>query len=883
MPAIDSMSDFSELDQALAGTSSTPIPIFRDFLKLGTETIREGFNQEKPIAELVAARSHLVDAVLERAWNLHFQDSTDAALVAVGGYGRGELHPASDIDLQILLDHENHFEQLQEPLGQFLSLLWDIGLEAGHSVRTIEDCIREASNDITVATNLMESRLLVGPETLFKTMREATSPAKIWDSKRFFEAKFAEQQARHQKFEDSESNLEPNLKESPGGLRDIQMIGWVVKRHFQADTLRDLVSHGFFSEDEYQTLIEGQDYLWRVRFALHTLTGRRGDILLFDYQRALANQFGYDDNTGNLAVEQFMQLFYRTTLELNRLNEILLQHFQEAILLENKLDDPVSHGNRFQSRNSFLEVTRPDVFSRTPTALLELFLILQENPELKGVRASTIRLLRDNIQLINSEFRADIRAQSLFMEILRQPWGITRELRRMNRYGILAAYIPAFENIVGRMQYDLFHVYTVDEHTLMVLRNLRRLSVPELTEETPFCTQLFRTLPKKELIYLAALFHDIAKGRGGNHSILGEKDAVDFCRLHHLSEYDSHLVGWLVRNHLVMSMTAQRKDINDPDVIQTFAENAGDTMHLDYLYLLTVADSQATNPKRWNSWKESLLRDLYKSTRRALQRGLDNPLAQEELIRETKYETLELLAKAGHDEREILRLWQSFSPEYFLSHSPNSICRQIQAIITTPPEDLPLVATHETAEHGGSDVLYYGPDRDNLFAVMTTLLDQLGLSIVNSRIMSTTQGFSLDSFLIMEEDGSPVQPGHRAEEIITTLKAGLTQKDDRPLKVHRRMPRQHKSFDTPTRIFFSQDPAYNRTVMRLIALDRPGLLSEVGQAFAACDIRLQHAKIATVGAEVEDIFFITDRENRPLLEKHQLKSLEAAVTTRLPE
>ncbi len=877
------MFDFSALDQALASASSTPIPVFRDFLKQGAETIREGFNQEQPITELVAARAHLVDAVLDRAWNLHFQDSTDAALVAVGGYGRGELHPASDIDLQILLDHEDHFEQLQEPLGQFLSLLWDIGLEVGHSVRTVDDCIREASNDITVATNLMESRLLVGPEALFQAMREATSPAKIWDSKRFFEAKFAEQQARHQKFEDSESNLEPNLKESPGGLRDIQMIGWVVKRHFQADTLRDLVSHGFLNEDEYQTLIEGQDYLWRIRFALHTLTGRHGDILLFDYQRTLANQFGYDDNTGNLAVEQFMQLFYRTTQELNRLNEILLQHFQEAILLENKLDAPVSHGNRFQSRNRFLEVTRPDVFSRTPTALLELFLILQEHPELKGVRASTIRLLRDNIQLINSAFREDIRAQSLFMEILRQPWGITRVLRRMNRYGILAAYIPAFENIVGRMQYDLFHVYTVDEHTLMVLRNLRRLSVPELAEETPFCTQLFHTLPKKELIYLAALFHDIAKGRGGNHSILGEKDAVDFCHQHHLSEYDSRLVGWLVRNHLVMSMIAQRKDINDPDVIQAFAENAGDTMHLDYLYLLTVADSRATNPKRWNSWKESLLRDLYKSTHRALLRGLDNPLAQEELIRETKYETLELLAKAGHDEREILRLWQSFSPEYFLSHSPNAICRQIQAIITAPPEDLPLVAIHETAEHGGSDVLYYGPDRDNLFAVMTTLLDQLGLSIVNSRIMSTTQGFSLDSFLVMEEDGGPVQPGHRTEEIITTLKAGLTQKDDKPLKVHRRMPRQHKSFDTPTRIFFSQDPAYNRTVMRLITLDRPGLLSEVGQAFVACNIRLQYAKIATIGAEVEDIFFITDRKNQPLMEKHQLECVETAVTTRLPE
>ena len=403
------------------------------------------------------------------------------------------------------------------------------------------------------------------------------------------------------------------------------MIGWVAKRHFKSKSLHDLVEHAFLTEAEYHTLIEGQEHLWRVRFALHLLTGRHDDRLLFDHQRTLASYLGYDADHANMAVECFMRDYYRTVMELSRLNEMLLQHFQEDILFKgcfDELGEPVSINKRFQKRGYFLEVTYKNVFKNYPTALLELFLIMQENPELRGVRASTIRLVRNHTYLIDEKFRQDIRAQSLFMEILRQPLGITSALRRMNIYGILAVYIPIFENIVGRMQYDLFHVYTVDEHTLMVVRNLRRLTTEKYAEEYPLCSQLMNTLPKEELIYLAAIFHDIAKGRGGNHSELGAIDAYDFCRLHHLSEYDSHLVGWLVRNHLVMSMTAQRKDITDPEVVQEFASLVGDLNRLTYLYLLTFADSRATNPAAWNSWKDSLLRDLFNATHRALIRGI---------------------------------------------------------------------------------------------------------------------------------------------------------------------------------------------------------------------------------------------------------------------
>jgi len=877
------MIDFAALNEAFAPNAS-PVQPCKTYLKHYAESVKERFaSGASPTADLVAERAHLVDEILQRAWRLHFSDAGQASLVAVGGYGRGELHPGSDIDLLILLDSEHHFEAFKSNLEQFLTLLWDIGLQVGHSVRTIDDCVREAAQDITVITNLIEARHLAGSRPLFEAMLEATGPDRMWSSHTFFEAKWREQIQRHAKQDDAISNLEPNVKESPGGLRDIQTIGWVAKRHFRIRNLHDLVGHEFLTEAEYKTLIEGQNHLWRVRFALHLLTGRHDDRLLFDHQRTLATQLGYDDDYANLAVECFMRDYYRTVMELARLNEMLLQHFQETILLKDKLGEPVPINRRFQSRSDFLEVTHDRVFERSPTSLLELFLTLQENPNLKGVRASTIRLVRNHTYLIDEKFRQDIRAQSLFMEILRQPLGITRAMRRMNIYGVLAAYIPIFENIVGRMQYDLFHVYTVDEHTLMVVRNLRRLTVQKFADEHPFCAQLMRTLPKEELIYLAALFHDIAKGRGGNHSELGALDALEFCRLHHLSEYDSHLVSWLVRNHLVMSMTAQRKDITDPEVVQEFAALVGDINRLTYLYLLTFADSRATNPAAWNSWKDSLLRDLFNATRRALLRGLENPLAQEELVKEKQGEAMSQLQTEGLDATAIRKLWSTFNHEYFLTHSPNAIQRHTRAVLATPAHELPLIQMRQTAKRGGTEVLFYGIDRDNLFAVITTLLDQLALSIVNARIMSTTAGFSLNSFLVLEQDGNPVEEGQRWQEIIDTLREGLTQEGDQPLKVSRSIPRRHKHFDTTTQVYFTQEPKLNRTAMRLVTLDRPGLLSDVGQAFASCKIRLQHAKITTLGAEVEDIFFITDRKNEPILDENQLECLKQAVAARMPE
>ncbi len=860
--------------------SDNPLSLFRKTINQGNQKLAELFRYGESVTRLVKTRAHMIDALLVAAWNLKIPQNAHIALVAVGGYGRGELHPSSDIDLMILMEDENQ-DHLSESLGELLTFFWDIGLEIGHSVRTLEESIREAQQDITVATNIMESRLLAGPRDLFERMRKATGSDRIWPSDRFFEAKWEEQKQRYLKYDDTVSNLEPNVKESPGGLRDIQMIGWVVKRHFGAETMHDLVTNGFLTEAEYTDLKEGEEFLWEIRFALHILTGRREDRLLFDYQRTLATQFGYQDDDQGLAVEKFMQRYYRMAIRHNRMNEMLLQLFQEVILLKCHLDEPKPINSRFQARSGFLEVTQDKVFEEFPLALLELFLIMEQHPELRGVRASTIRQVRAYRHLIDDDFRQDLRARSLFMEILRQPQGITHELRRMNRYGILARYVPSFLNIVGRMQYDLFHVYTVDEHTLFVIRNLRRFAVPKHRAEFPLCTDIMEKLPKHELIYLAGLFHDIAKGRGGDHSTLGAEDARAFCQLHGLSEYDSNLVAWLVDKHLLMSMTAQRKDTSDPEVVMEFAQMVANPVQLDYLYLLTVADMRATDPKKWNSWKHSLLRDLYMATKQALLRGLQNPVEQDEIIQNKQAGARHLLNSDGLDPEVANEHWLTLSLDYFLQHTWEEIAWQTKMVLTAKPEDLPVVMVRKSPTSGGTEVFIYIRDQDGLFALTTSLLAQLGLNIVSARIDTTDTGYTLNSYLVLEDDGTAVDDPARRDEIKGTIREALCTPQESDSVVSRRVPRQLKHFSTPTRIDFVQDRGNKRTIMKLVADDRPGLLSQVGYAFSACGIRLINAKIATIGAEAEDTFFITDRENRPLTEREQFECLEKAINERI--
>ncbi|MCG5493911.1 [protein-PII] uridylyltransferase [Ectothiorhodospira variabilis] len=871
--------DWESQEQRLRAHSPPDKQTYVDALNHVRLTLETAFAEGCDVTDLVQARAATMDRLLISAWaGMALDQEETLGLAAVGGYGRGDLHPGSDVDILILFQN-GISPGIEERLGAFVTFLWDIGLELGHSVRNLEDCSREAAADITVATNLLESRPLTGPESLFSELESRINPERMWNSRAFFCAKLDEQEARHQRFGETAYRLEPNLKESPGGLRDIQMIGWVTQRHFGSSALAELVAHGFLTQAEYHDLMDGQAFLWRVRFALHMLSGRKEDRLLFDYQRRLANLLGFSDHDHNLAVEQFMQQYFRTVMELERLNEMLLQHFSEAILLDETDDDIVPINRRFQARRGFLEITHPRVFRQYPPALLEVFLLLQQHPDLKGIRASTIREIRCHRGLIDDNFRQDLACRSLFMEILRQPHGVTEQLRRMNRYGVLAAYLPAFALIVGRMQYDLFHVFTVDEHTLAVIRNLRRFASSEHDEELPECSRLFRRIPKPELLYLAGLFHDIAKGRGGDHSELGAEEAREFCLRHGLALYDANLVGWLVRAHLLMSLTAQRRDISDPDVIMEFASQVGNTMRLNYLYLLTVADIRGTNPKLWNSWKNSLLNNLYASTQRMLRRGLDNPPDQDELVGEVQTHALELLKSRGVDEEHCFAIWNDFDVDYFLRHSADEIAWHTRAIHEVDEEDLPLVQVRQETARGSTEIFLYTEDHPHLFALTSTALTQLGLDIVDARIITTSSHRTLDTFLVLEDTGQPIDNPFRVQEIGRLLKERLKEPDRRPNMVRRSTPRQLKHFDVPTEVSFAPHTHHLRTVLKISTADRPGLLSRIGIILTDCQVKVHNAKIATAGEQADDVFYISNLDDTPISDPER----QALIASRLRE
>lgn len=870
--------DGDAFDRTLAEAGS-PLKVYKEALAAGDHYLAEQFDMGKPVDELVFKRAWFMDQLLQRAWNNSVDDAS-LALVAVGGYGRGELLPGSDIDLMILHKPRIHPEQTRK-IQTFLTLLWDIGLEVGHSVRTVKDCYQEAKADITVVTNLMEARLLAGDQELFDAMRKATGPNKIWPTRKFFEAKWSEQQQRHKQHGDTEHNLEPNIKESPGGLRDIQMIGWVAKRHFNAADLEDLVRHEFLTRDEFSVLHRGMLFLWRVRFALHLIAGRREDRLLFDYQKRVAEKFGYlaEDNS---SVEQFMKMYYHNVRELNQLNELLLQLFQEAIIYTRRRERIKPLNKRFQIRNTFIEARRRDVFRRQPFALLEMFLLIQQNPGIQGVRASTIRLIRQSIHLIDENFRKDIRNRSLFLEIIRQPRHVGHELRRMHRYGILGAYLPAYGKIEGLMQFDLFHVYTVDEHILFVVRHMRLFGLEEYKDKYPLAHRILQNIPKQELLYLAGIFHDIAKGRGGDHSQLGKMEALEFCRHHQLSEFDARLVAWLVEHHLLMSKTAQREDISDQDVINRFAATVGDVMHLNYLYLLTVADINGTNPQLWNDWKDALIAELYQKTLQVLRRGLENPIDKQERLQEVKLQALSLIGPKIEQSHDIESIWSQLGEDYFIRHSPEEIAWHTRAIAKSSEARLPLILIRETTGRGASEVFVYMHDHENIFSRCAKTLDQLRLNILDARIITSMNGYTLDTFIVLESNGKKISGRERKKEIKSALHQNLS-KLDKPLKnVTRVRSRKLKHFPVPTSVRFTPDEKNGRTIMEVSATDRPGLLSAIGTAMEFCGVSVHGAKIATYGERAEDIFFITDQDNKMIEDEIKFECLRRSIIESIP-
>jgi [protein-PII] uridylyltransferase len=880
-------SSLTELDKLLreAQSAAQPIPLLKQARELANASLAEQFRSGAETGPLLRQRSDFVDRLLRSAWQRFELDKLSLSLVAVGGYGRGELHPASDIDLLILREAE--IDEAAPRIEQFLTLLWDIKLNVGHSVRSVADCVEEARKDIGVATTLMESRVITGSETLLKKMREATGPGAMWPSHEFFRAKWQEQRARHAKFADTEYNLEPNVKSSPGGLRDLQTIAWIALRHYGVGDPGDLARLGFLTNEELRILLTGRDFLWQVRFALHMITGREENRLLFDYQSELARLFGYQDSETRPAVEKFMQQYYRVVLAVGQLNEVIMQHFDQVILRAGQDDEITEINSRFQVRNGYIEATASTAFSKTPSALLEIFVLCAQIPEIEGVHVSTIRLIREHRHLIDEEFRASPRNRRLFMELLRSPHKLARQLRRMNRYGILGKYLPEFGQIVGQMQHDLFHIYTVDAHTLEVVKNMRRFLYPEFSEKFPVTSRVVARLPKLELLYIAGIYHDIGKGRGGDHSELGAVDARTFCENHGLNKVDTNLVCWLVENHLVMSGVAQRKDITDPEVIQEFAELVSDQLHLDYLLALTVADINATNPTLWNAWRGSLLRQLYTETKRALRRGLENQVDKQDWIEQTQRQALEQLEDRGFTPEEVEELWAESGEDYFLREKPGDIVWHTEAMAQHFDKDSPLVLIRPSSlveVENATQIFIHARNRDYLFSVVAAALEHLDLSVQDARIYSAADGMSMDTFYVLGADGDSIsQDRDRCEHIARYLRQQLSESENDPGIVKRRTPRQFRFFSVPTETRMTIDPVKQVTVLEVATPDRPGLLARIGRIFLQFGVELQAAKIATLGERVEDVFFITDANQQPLEDEQLCAEIQAAIRKELDE
>ncbi|NBD95750.1 MAG: [protein-PII] uridylyltransferase [Gammaproteobacteria bacterium] len=861
---------------ALATLESRPDALRRalgDAREQADAELQRQFRAGIDVRDLVQGRAWVVEQLVLTAWERLAPADSGLELCAVGGFGRGELHPHSDVDLLILLPDGEEIDAAA--LEQLIQVLWDADLHPGQSVRNVDECVEEAKNDVGVATNLMESRLMAGSGRLYRQMRERTDAPALWPADEFFAAKLEEQDQRHESFEDTVYNLEPNLKEGPGGLRDMQMIAWVTRRHFGTSTLHGLVEHGFLSEREHEDLVAGREHLWRLRWALHETAGRAEERLLFEYQRRLAEDFGFGNcGDSNEPVERFMQGYYRNVMQLERLNERLLQSFDEELLAGRRHLPSADIDRFFRIHHGYLELKDPHALVQYPELIMRMFLVLADHPDVRGVRATTIRLVREHLYLIDEDYRRDPEILGCLLALLRRDRLVYSQLARMNRYGVLAALLPEFAQITGRMQFDLFHVYTVDQHTLFVIRNLRRFAYAKHPDRFAHAIEIFKRIERPEVLYLAALFHDIAKGRGGDHSELGAEDARRFVDRLDMADADRDLVVWLVREHLLMSRTSQREDISDPEVVNAFAEKIGDQRHLDHLFVLTVADIAATSPRLWNSWKDSLLWELYKATTDALGRGLEHPVDRQASLDETRREALESLEAAGHESEAIISCWRHLPDRAFLRLDAEQLAWTSGEVLAG--HALPLVASRRLEDKGISEIFVHADDFAGLFAVVARELDRMQLNVLAARVVTTSDGKSWDLFQVMDAHSQPLFDTD-AERLKRSLAEQLDAREVRPLPP-RPVPRRLKPFMGRSEIMLSQRDGV--TDLEIAATDRPGLLSAIAGALVSRGLRLHDARVATFGQRVEDMFTITNAEGGPL-DREACDVLEAELRKRL--
>ena len=830
-------------------------------------TLAHRYWAREDIESIVADRVAFFDDLIRQIWSSHFNGAAGDSLLlfALGGYARQELHPGSDIDLLIL---GRDPRKQRDAIAAFVRDLFDLNLDVGHSVRTIKDCVTQSTQDITVATAMFERRLLTEPATararsMVEKLDRAMQKRRLWPADIFFRAKRAEQERRHRRFNNIEYDLEPDIKTSPGGLRDLQTALWVCGRKFGSSDPRELERLGIVTAGESEALANGRRYLWWVRYGLHLVAGRKDDRLQFEYQRTLSERLGYVDTEAKLGVERFMHQYYTYVLSLREVNDIVLQSLEESLARGKPRIEPINE--RFRINDNHIEATSADVFAHTPSALLEMFVILANRRDIAGVRAGTIRLIRDHVHLIDERFRADARNNRLFMALLKAPYTLVTQLTRMRRYGILSRYIPEFGKVVGQMQHDLFHIYTVDAHTMMVIRQMRLFRYRAQAETYPLAHRCVKSIPKVELLYLAGLFHDMGKGRGGDHSTLGARDAVRFCKRHGLNRDDTELVEWLVVNHLVMSSTAQRRDIYDPDVVFEFGQLVRSERRLDYLYALTVADITATNPTLWNSWRDTLLRQLYSETRKLLEGGLESPVDKQATIRACLERAAEKLDAMDLGEAEARPVWQLLGDEFLLRHTPGQIADVTAALLDHDPDTGPLVLMRnmdgQGAGAGVTEIFIHTHDKPNLFAASVIAIDRLRLNVYDANIRTSQDGLCFNTYVVLDEERLPIR-GDR-DKLVKRITRAIAEPDIGTFG-NRRVPRRHKQLARPTEAELVNHAGKAFSTLTVLTADRPGLLARIGLLFHELEISVLGARIATLGERVEDVFYLQSPSGGPI-------------------
>jgi len=854
--------DFETLSPLAILDKDLTLPFLKKKLLAFQQWQVERFKNKAEITKIVSCRARYIDQLLTRLWK-HFQlnDNPQLSLIAVGGYGRGELHPKSDIDILILCQADCSAED-EEKISAFITLLWDLKLDIGHSVRTLEDCFEQGRADITVATSMIEARYITGNKNAFAELVKLVESERFWPSAQFFTVKREEQLNRHIHCRGDGYSLEPDLKNGSGGMRDIQTIAWIAKRHFAAHSLLELTSYNYITKGEYQELLDCQKQLWTIRFALHTVTNRPDNRLLFDFQNEVAELLGYC-GTGNQAVEQMMKGFYQTIHRVKELNEMLLQYFDQAIL-GNIAQQIESIDDNFQLRGNMIELKTANLFSEEPEAILQLFLHIADDSRIKGIYSATLRELREARRGLTHWLQNLPECRDIFLTIIKHPRGMGLAFTLMHEYGILAAYIPQWSRIVGQMQFDLFHAYTVDKHTHKLVKNI--YNYPHTKEIHPLAHEVYRFLEKPHLLFLAAIFHDIAKGQKGDHSTLGAVDAQEFCDLHGLTPYEGKFVAWLVAHHLVMSVTAQRRDISDPRVIIEFAQLVRDEKHLNYLFCLTVADICATNEETWNSWKGTLLRDLYYSTLKMLRRGLENPPYIRDRIRDRQRKTLAILLEQGITEEQVKPLWKRFKLNYFFRYNSAQIAWHTVNLLKHQDHSQPMVLISDQNALGGTEIFVYHKEMPALFSSVVTEIDNKKLSVHDAKILSSRDDFSLSTFTVLEQDGEHIDP-HKIQRLKHAIEMALLA----PEKVNSqqtRLARVKRQFKFEPEVTFLPTRR-KRTQIEVVAFDAPGILANIGDVFRYSGLMLDTAKISTIGERAEDLFIVSTEDGNALTEQQE--------------